>query len=334
MSITEVPDEPLAGASLLSDGHHRASPTWRDLTAARDSGALLWLDVERPAPDDLQRLAELFGLHAEMVRDSAEFHQRTRLADYEGYLLVVMYGVADDAETMLEVHLYVTPHAVISIRREPCPPLEALHDRADHAVSSTTTVPALLSRILSTLVGTFTDALERVDDELTDLEGRILNDPLSQEQLNQLLVVRRRVNRFRRAVDPARDLVGAGRFLVIDALEDVSDDARRHLRDLAVDLAHVGDLLEGERDRLSAVMDVYMNQVNNRQNRIMQQLAAVSTVFLPLTFLTGYFGMNFASMVRDVSSPLAYVVLGIVTPLVILVVSLVVIARRGWFRGT
>ena len=65
-------------------------------------------------------------------------------------------------------------------------------------------MPAVLSRILSTLVGTFSDALERVDDDLTDLEDRILDDPLSKDQLAELLQVRRRVNRFRRAVDPAR----------------------------------------------------------------------------------------------------------------------------------
>ena len=272
--VTEtVPD-----AALMFDGRRQEGPTWEQLRTARDSGEVLWLDVERPGEDDLRTIATLFGFHDEMLRDSAEFDQRTRMADYEGYILIVMYAVAPDAVTMMEVHLYVTSQHVISIRREACPPITHLRDRVDHAVNATTTVPALLSRILSVLVGTFSDALERVDDDLTELESRILDDPLSKEQLDELLQVRRRVNLFRRAVDPARDLVGAGRFLVIDALEDVSDDARRHLRDLAVDLAHVGDQLEGERDRLSAVMDVYMNQVNNRQNRIMQQLAAVSTV--------------------------------------------------------
>jgi magnesium transporter len=334
MPTPTEPDAPLLCASLLTDGHHVASPTWTRITSARDSGDVMWLDVERPGEAELRRIAQVFGLHEEMVEDSSEFHQRTRLADYDGYLLVVMYAVAEDTEQMVEVHLYVTSRQIVSIRRGPCPPLEELHDRADRAVTSRTTVPALLSRILSALVGTFSDALELVDDQLTDLESRILNDPLSKEQLDELLQVRRRVSRFRRAVDPARDLVGAGRFLVIDALDDVSDDARRHLRDLAVDLAHVGDQLEGERDRLSAVMDVYMNQVNNRQNRVMQQLAAVSTVFLPLTFLTGYFGMNFASMVRDVSSPVAFVLLGVVLPLSTLVFALVVVMRRGWFKGT
>ncbi len=321
----------LENASLLIGGQRSSDPTMEALEAARASGHVLWLDVERPSVEALEQLATLFGLSPEMVRDSAEFDQRTRLADYEGYLLVVMYGVAQDAETMMEVHLYVTSQYVITIRKDQCPPLQALHAHADHAVNEHTSVPAVLSRILSTLVSTFSDALEQVDDELTDLEDRILSEPLSQEQLGSLLQARRRVNRFRRAVDPARDLVGAGRFIVIDALEDVSDDARRHLRDLSVDLAHVGDLLEGERDRLSAVMDVYMNQVNNRQNRIMQQLAAVSTVFLPLTFLTGFFGMNFAAMIREVSDPLSFWLLGIGMPLLTVVSSLAVMKRRGWW---
>lgn len=333
MSIAPVLDQPLRRASLLADGQHLQSPTWGQLQQAREGSGVQWLDVERPDPEDLRRIAELYGLTDEILSDSSEFHQRTRLADYEGYLLVVMYAVAEDAETMLEVHLYVTTRQIISIRRESCPPLQALHDRADRIVGPHTTVPALLSRILSTLVATFSDALERVDDQLTDLEGRILNEALRKEQLDELLRVRRRVNRFRRAVDPARDLVGVGRFVVIDALEDFSDEARRDLRDLAVDLAHVGDQLEGERDRLSAVMEVYMNQVNNRQNRVMQQLATVSTVFLPLTFLTGYFGMNFGSMVSDVRSPTAFVAFGVALPLAILVFSLLVIRRRGWFRG-
>lgn len=333
MSLADAPDLPLQGASLLVDGQHLESPTWAQLHQAREGAAVQWLDVERPDDDDLRRIAELYGLGEQMLSDSTEFHQRTRLADYPGYLLVVMYAVAEDAETMLEVHLYVTTHQVISIRREACPPLQALHDRADRAVGPHTTVSALLARILSALVATFSEALERVDDQLTDLEGRILNEPLRKDQLDELLQIRRRVNRFRRAVDPARDLVGVGRFVVIDALEDVAEEARHHLRDLAVDLAHVGDQVEGERDRLSAVMDVYMNQVNNRQNRVMQQLATVSTVFLPLTFLTGYFGMNFASMVRDVGSPTAFVAFGLALPLVILVCSLLLIRRRGWFRG-
>lgn len=324
----------LAGASLLTHGTRNDSPTWGDLRREWTSGELMWLDVQSPSHDDLVALAAVFGFHDEMVADSEEFHQRTRLADYDGYLLVVMYAVDPGQHELVEVHLYLTRHSVLSIRRQPCDPIDQLLARAEHVANSHTTVPALLSRILAGLVGTFAEALERVDDELTDLESRILGAAPDSRELDDLLQLRRRVNRFRRSVDPARELVGVGRFVMIDALEDVSDDARRHLRDLAVDLAHVGDMLEGERDRLSAVMDVYMSQVNNRQNRIMQQLAVVSTVFLPLTFLTGYFGMNFATMVRWVDSPAAFVALGVIMPLLVLVLVLAVVSRRGWSSGS
>lgn len=328
---SDASSDDLACGVLLHAGDRVDAPSWQALAALRDSGDVAWLDLERPSVDQLRQLAEVFGLHDEVVQDSASFDQRTRLADYDGYLLVVMYAVAADQQSMLEVHLYVTAQLVISIRREPCPVLQELQGHADRAVKATTTVAALLSRILSALVATFSEALEQVDDDLTELEGRILDDPLSQEQLTQLLALRRRVNRFRRSVDPARDLVGAGRFVMMDALEDLGADARRHLRDLAVDLAHVGDQLEGERDRLSAVMDVYMNQVNNRQNDIMRQLAAVSTLFLPLTFLTGYFGMNFPEMIRGVETPTAYLLLGVALPVLMVVASLALMKRRRWW---
>jgi len=326
-----VEDLVLEGASLLVDGTHTEQPTWQQIRSAMDSNNLMWLDCKTPDPGDLHRMVHLFGIDEEMISDSGDFNQRTRMAEYDNYVLLVAYGVATDARTMMEVHVYVMQHHVITVRNGPCPPVEQLHDRAGKMMTPTTTVPAVLSRILSVLVGTFADALDTVDEELTDLETSILHEDPSTKQLERLLDLRKRVNTFRRAVDPARDLVGAGRFVIIDALEDVSEDARRHLRDLAVDLAHVGDQVESERDRLSAVMDIYMNQVNYRQNDIMKKLATVSTVFLPLMFITGFFGMNFAFLVRSVNSSAAFLVLGIGLNLVTVVVSLVVMKRRGWW---
>ncbi|CAB4888964.1 unannotated protein [freshwater metagenome] len=321
----------LEGASLLVDGTHTEHPTWLQISAAKESNNLMWLDCKTPSPEDLHRMVHMFGIDEEMVSDSGDFNQRTRLAEYDKYVLLVAYGVAEDARTMMEVHVYVMQHHVITVRNGPCPPVEELHDRAGKMMTATTTVPAVLSRILSVLVGTFADALDTVDEELTDLETSILHEDPSTSQLETLLDLRKRVNTFRRAVDPARDLVGAGRYVIIDALEDVSEDARRHLRDLAVDLAHVGDQVESERDRLAAVMDIYMNQVNYRQNDIMKKLATVSTVFLPLMFITGFFGMNFAFLVRSVSSSAAFLVFGIGLNLITMIVSLIVMKRRGWW---
>lgn len=335
MTIEKVPeiidDLVFEGASLQVDGMHTDDPTWVEIRAAMDSNHLMWLDCTTPDQGDLQRMVNLFGIDEEMLSDSGDFNQRTRLSEYDHYVLLVVYGVATDARTMMEVHVYVMQHRVVTVRNGPCPPVEQLHDRADKMMTPTTTVPAVLSRILSVLVGTFADALDTVDEELTELETSILHDDPSTSQIEKLLDLRKRVNTFRRAVDPARDLVGAGRFVIIDALADVSEDARRHLRDLAVDLAHVGDQVESERDRLSAVMDIYMNQVNYRQNDIMKKLATVSTVFLPLMFITGFFGMNFSFMVQSVNSPMSFLILGIGLNLMTMIGSLYVMKRRGWW---
>jgi magnesium transporter len=335
VTIEEVPeiieDLVLEHASLLVNGTHTEQPTWVEIAAAMESNQLMWLDCTTPDQGDLQRMVKLFGIDEEMLSDSGDFNQRTRLSEYDSYVLLVAYGVAADARTMMEVHVYVMQHRVVTIRNGPCPPVEQLHDRADKMMTPTTTVPAVLSRILSVLVGTFSDALDTVDEELTELETSILYDDPSTSQIVKLLDLRKRVNTFRRAVDPARDLVGAGRFVIIDALADDSEDARRHLRDLAVDLAHVGDQVESERDRLAAVMDIYMNQVNYRQNDIMKKLATVSTVFLPLMFITGFFGMNFAFMVQTVNSSTAFLILGIGLNLMTMIGSLYVMKRRGWW---
>ena len=119
-----------------------------------------------------------------------------------------------------------------------------------------------------------------------------------------------------------------------DALPEMGEDMRRHLRDLATDLAYVGDQLEAERDRLAAVMDVYMNEVNNRQNAIMKQVAVVSTIFLPLTFITGYFGQNFTWMVEHVThGRLNWLLLGIALYVVVVTATVLMIRRRKWFSN-
>jgi magnesium transporter len=101
----------------------------------------------------------------------------------------------------------------------------------------------------------------------------------------------------------------------------------------------VGDQLESERDRLAAVMDVYMNELSNRmnetnirQNAIMKQVAVVSTIFLPLTFITGYFGQNFAWMTDNlIDNRVAWLLLGIGLYVAVVTISLGVIRQRRWF---
>lgn len=326
----------LEGATLTVGDRRVVDPHWSEIETARTAAERFWLDVVDANEHDVAQLTEQFDLHPEVMSDTTKFGQRARVAEYSGYVMVVVYGAERDIDSdLVELHTYVLPNGVLTVRQQHFAPLDDLHTiPANRLTGGSSTVPALLTRILSTMVATFAEALEVVDKELEDIEAQILDHPERAQMERLVRSVRPRMSEMRRAVEPIRALVGISRFVVSDALPEMGDDMRRHLRDLATDLAYVGDQLEAERDRLAAVMDVYMNEVNNRQNAIMKQVAVVSTIFLPLTFITGYFGQNFTWMVEHVThGRLSWLLLGITLYLVVVTTTVVLIRRRKWFSN-
>ena len=326
----------LEGATLTVGDRRVRDPHWSEVETARTGTDRYWLDVVDADEHDVELLTQLFDLHPEVLSDTTKFGQRARVAEYPGYVMVVVYGAEQDIDSdLVELHTYVLANGVLTVRQQPFAPLDELHTvAANRLTGADTTVPALLTRILSTMVATFAEALEVVDKELEEIEAQILERPERAQMEHLVRSVRPRMSAMRRAVEPIRALVGISRFVVSDALPEMGEDMRRHLRDLATDLAYVGDQLEAERDRLAAVMDVYMNEVNNRQNAIMKQVAVVSTIFLPLTFITGYFGQNFTWMVEHVThGRLNWLLLGIALYVVVVTATVLMIRRRKWFSN-
>ena len=334
-------NELLEGAVLTFHDQRVDDPTWSMVENVKESGVRFWLDVVGADPEDVAHLTELFDLHPEVMSDTTKFGQRSRVAEYEGYVLVVVYGATEAIDSpLVELHTYVLPNGVLTVRQVKFGPLDDLHQVPPARLTGeSASVAALLTRILSTMVTTFSDALDVVDNELEQIETDILNEPKKAHMERLIKDVRPRISEMRRAVEPIRALVGISRFVVSDALPEMGDDMRRHLRDLATDLAYVGDQLESERDRLAAVMDVYMNELSNRmnetnirQNAIMKQVAVVSTIFLPLTFITGYFGQNFEWMTEHITkNRTSWLLLGITLYVVVVSISLGVIRQRRWF---
>jgi magnesium transporter len=112
-----------------------------------------------------------------------------------------------------------------------------------------------------------------------------------------------------------------------------SEEADRYVRDLYDHLIRIGDMVDGYRDLLSGVMDTHLSTVSNRLNVVMKQLAAIATVFLPLTFLTGFFGQNFGWLVGHLGGAWAFLVLGIGVELVAAGLLWALMKRRGWLGG-
>jgi magnesium transporter len=135
---------------------------------------------------------------------------------------------------------------------------------------------------------------------------------------------------MRKAVSPQRDAF-AGLTGGVAELPGLAEEDERYFRDVYDHLIRISDLIDSYRDLLSSALDVYLSTVSNRLNAVMKQLAVIATIFLPLAWLTGFFGQNFGYLVRSIGSWETFVGVGVGTELVALAILLAFFRRRGWF---
>jgi magnesium transporter len=296
-----------------------------EIEELRRRDEFFWLELDDPTEEELERLEQVFGFHELAIEDSREFGQRPKLDDYGEYAFVVYYGAAEkggDIE-LIEVHLFVSGSYVISIHRAPC---EALHElREDFAKDDHVAEDVVLYRVFDRLTDSFFPVLSSMDDEIDRLEEEMVIRP-TDEQLQRLFRLKRSLVELRRVVTPQRDFF-ARRMDDIARLPGLEISSNRdYFRDVYDHLIRISDQIDSYRDLLTGAMDVYLSTVSNRLNQVMKQLTVIATIFLPLTFVTGFFGQNFAWMVKHVDTLGAFLgfgVGGVVAALVLLF---------AWFR--
>ncbi|MFN8173852.1 MAG: magnesium/cobalt transporter CorA [Solirubrobacteraceae bacterium] len=308
----------------------------KHMDSLRRRGEFFWLDLHEPAAGVLDSLATHYGWHPVVRQNLADQHQRPKLASYGDYSFLVFYGARkaklarlseqpDDAH-LVEVHLVVSGDYVISIHRRPLKELDDLRESiGEHEPSSE---EGVIYEILDALTNTYFDVLDDIDTEIDDLEDAIVARP-TEDQLEQVFHLKRVLIRTRRAVDPQRDL--AARALDdLERLPGLQTDGSDYFRQVYDHLLRISDRVEAYRDLLTSVMDVYLSTVSNRLNVVMKQLTIVATIFLPLTFVTGFFGMNFSWLVTRITGPFMFFALGIGLLLAPIVAMLVWFRRKGW----
>jgi magnesium transporter len=289
-----------------------------------------WLDLVDPGHDDLDRLHALFGFHPLALEDTEHWNQRPKLDNYGDHVFLVFYGAwrhgADDMDPLREVHLFISGKYVVTIHREPLPPLDQQRERIEGRVLHSEQF--LLYRVLDALTDSFFPLLSEMDDEIDDLEAEILADP-DERQLQRLFSLKRQLVAMRKVVSPQRDLF-ARSVDQIAALPGLKLDERDYFRDVYDHLIRISDLIDSYRDLLSGATDLYLSTISNRQNDVMKQLTVIATVFLPLTFITGFFGQNFGFMIRHIDSGWAFWILGLGSMLATVAGLVIFFRRRGW----
>lgn len=279
-------------------------------------GERFWLRLRSPEPATLHELGELLGLNPLAVEDSLQFGQRPKIDDYPGSALLVLYGARLDISPQggdqpvvvpTEFHFHVTAQAIVSVRREDAAGADV---RRRIGLDDVDTAEDVLYRVLDAVVDSWYGPLEQLDAEIDRIEDAVLAEAGTDQRL-RLLQIKHSLVRVRQTVSAQRDVL-AGRREVLEMLPGF-DDPRAHesLRDIYDRISLVSQQVDSVREAVSNALDLYVSAVANRLNEIMKVLTIVATFFLPLTFVTGYFGQNFAWMVRNVDSAWAFALLGL-----------------------
>jgi magnesium transporter len=295
-------------------------------------GHPFWLDLQNPDQGELALLSDVFGFHPLAVEDAHNFGQRPKLEDYDDFVFLVLYGSSPDPgdleDALVEVHCFFSPACLVTVHRGDCPAfadLRARHERRHLPVSDHM---ALLYRMADGLVDSFFSVLNSYDDRVDALQDDILLRP-REEQLSRLFDMKRDLLALRRVLGPQRDLF-ASLLAGASELPGLTQEGQRYFRDVYDHLIRLGDLADSYRDLVNGAMDVYLSTVSNRLNQVMKQLTIIASVFLPLSFLTGFFGQNFSFLVGHIAGLPVFVGVGIGTEIVAAIGLLALFRRRGW----
>lgn len=292
------------------------------------SNEFFWLKLHGCSNAQIAEMGRQFGLHPLAIEDSQEFGQRPKLDDYETTALLVFYGVDRDG-TPVEVHLHVSGQWMITIHQDGHEIFKNAEARIGREPPKTE--EEAIYRVIDALTDSFFPVLDAVDERIDDLMDAMLEQP-SQDQREELFHLRRKLIELRRIATPQRDILARGGDVLgrLPGLE--ADDARDWFRDVYDHLVRISELIDSYRDLLSGALDLYLSTVSNRLNSISTQLTIVATIFLPLTFVTGFFGQNFGTLVRHIDTPAAFWGYGVGSMVVSAVLLLWFFRRQGFLN--
>ena len=294
-------------------------------------GAVTWLQVEGVHDvETVQRIGEAYALHMLAVEDIVNTDHRAKMEEYDDavFLIARHFRQEEDGELQAEnVAMVLKRNVVLSFSEERQAVFDPNQERLEAANGKFRARGAdyLFYTLLDSVVDHYVAIIETFDDRIQELEDAVLFQP-SRETVQALHALRRSLLQLRRAALPLRECVVQ---LLRNEENLISRDVQIFLRDVQDHIAMVLDNLEHDREVLAGLLDLYMTNESNRMNEVMKVLTVIATLFIPLTFIAGVYGMNFHFM-PELSQPWGYpAVLALM--LVVAAALLLFFRRRGWF---
>ncbi|MEA2475980.1 MAG: magnesium transporter [Actinomycetota bacterium] len=330
-SATKVDPQREACIVVGHGGGEQTDFSRESTTQLLDQGDFFWVDLQRPNEADFDILRNVFKFHPLAVEDSEHFDQRAKIDDYDDFVFLVVYGASssDDDDQLVEVHCFYSEKFLVTVHRDDCPAFAEVRRRYAQRAAPGDKPSRLLYQVVDGLIDSFFPILAVLDDRIDQLEDDIFQQATDQ-QLQEIFGMKRVLVGMRKAITPQRDAFTSlvGRVADLPGLEDEDE---RYFRDIYDHVIRISEQIDSYRDLLTSAMDVYLSTVSNRLNVVMKQLTVIATVFLPLSWLTGFFGQNFGWLVDRIGRGESFLLFGIGTEALAVVALVVFFKKRGWF---
>jgi len=294
-----------------------------------EDSAVCWIDVQGLGDEEVLRgFADLFSIHPLALEDVVNVPQRPKIERFEEHTLCItrMALLRDEGIEPEQVSLFVGPNYVLTFQEHSGDVFDPIRNRLRQGgpILRSSGPSYLAYTLLDAVIDGYYPIMEMFGEKLEGLEDEIVASPRP-AVLHEIHQVKRDLLAVRRAIWPQREAINA---LIRDENPLITDTVRVYLRDCYDHCVQIMDAIETYRELAGGLMDVYLSSVGNRQNEVMKVLTIMASIFIPLTFMAGVYGMNFENM-PELHTPWAYPLL--LAAMVMVAVGMIVYFRRkGW----
>lgn len=303
------------------------------LTDYRNSDSVSWVIIEGLSNVGVvDQIGSMFDIHQLVLEDILNTHQRPRFEDYDDYLFIVLKSLLTEDQQQFkvsyeQVSILVLENFVFTFKEKTDDLFQPVIDRIQTSRGRLRTLGTdyLAYAVLDSIIDHCFILMDSLDEVIGLLEDELLTEEPTQQTLNTIQKLKREIITIRRNVSPIRELMAA---MLRSESKLIHEKTHIYLRDVSDHVIRVIESVELHRDILSGLLDIYISSVSNKMNEVMKVLTVFASIFIPLTFLTGIYGMNFENM-PELGWRWGYPVIWI-TFITIPVVLLIYFRKKKW----
>ena len=279
----------------------------------------------------IDNLSRIFPIHPLVLEDILHVNQRPKMEDFKDYLFIVLKMFKYDSEKIAikseQVSFILYSNTLITFQEDVDDVFDVVreHLRKDKGKIRTLNADYLMYSLIDAIVDNYYLILEKLAEKIEELESEVFANP-DKTTLKRIHYLKQEIIMLRKSVWPLRDVTS---LLYKDETDLVCSDTRFFFRDLYDHTIEIMDIVETYRDLTSALMEMYLSSISNKMNEIMKVLTMISTIFIPLSFFAGVYGMNFKHM-PELELVYAYPIV-LTFMATIAIVMLLFFKRREWF---